>query len=128
QSFGNYLAGDGRLVGCAGRFDAARGMLNEAKEEYERSGERGEVLLTEAKLAECLMLGGQSDGALELASSALQRAETVEGVYVVVPALLRVQGCALAQLGRVDEARTALLESLESARAKEADYEAGLTL
>ena len=103
-------------------------MLNEARAEYERSGERGEVLLTEAKLAECLVLEGDSHAALALATSALERVESVEGVYVVIPSLLRVRGCALAQLGRLPEARETLLESLESARAKQADYEVGLTL
>jgi tetratricopeptide (TPR) repeat protein len=124
----NILADHGRLAARAGRFDEARVMLEEAKDEYKRAGEQGEVLLTEAKLAETLMLEGDGHAALGLASSALRRAESLESVYLAIPALLRVKGCALAQLGRAEEARAALLESLNSARAKQADYEVGLTL
>jgi tetratricopeptide (TPR) repeat protein len=124
----NNLADYGRLAARAGRFDEARAMLTEAKDGYDRAGERAEVLLTEAKLAECLMLEGESKAALDLASSTLSRAATTEGVYAVVPALARVRGCALAQLGRFDDARAALEESLESARATGAPYEVGLTL
>ena len=124
----NNLADYGRLAARAGRFDEARAMLTEARETYDRAGERGEVLLTEAKLAECLMLEGESEAALALASSALDRVSTIEAVYAVVPALARVQGCALAQLGRLDDASRALAESLESARANGVPYEVGLTL
>jgi class 3 adenylate cyclase/tetratricopeptide (TPR) repeat protein len=124
----NNLADYGRLAARGGRFDEARAMLTEARDEYERAGERAEVLLTEAKLAECLMLEGESKAALDLASSTLERAATTEGVYAVVPALARIRGCALAQLGRLDDARDALEESLESARATGAPYEVGLTL
>ena len=124
----NNLADYGRLTARLGRFEEARAMLNDAKDEYERARERSEVLLTEAKLAECLMLEGDGDAALRLASAALRRSESVEGVYFVVPTLLRIRGCALAQLDQFDDARATLLESLDSARAKEADYEVGLTL
>jgi class 3 adenylate cyclase/tetratricopeptide (TPR) repeat protein len=124
----NILADYGRLTARAGRFDEAAAMLNDARSEYERAGERGEVLLTDAKIAECLMLEGEGQAALELASSTLLRAESLEGVYLVIPTLLRVKGCALAQLDRVDEAWAALLESLAAARAKEADYELALTM
>jgi class 3 adenylate cyclase/tetratricopeptide (TPR) repeat protein len=124
----NNLADYGRLCARAGRFDEARTMLAEAKEAYGQAGERGEVLLTDAKLAECMMLEGRSEEALALASSALDRVRTLETVYAVVPALVRVQGCALAQLGRFDEARRALEESLDSARGNGVPYEVGLTL
>jgi class 3 adenylate cyclase/tetratricopeptide (TPR) repeat protein len=124
----NNLADYGRLAARAGRFDEARAMLNEAKEEYERAGERSEVLLTDAKLAECLMLEGESRAALAVASAALRQAESIEGVYLAIPTLLRVRGCALAQLGRMNEARADLLESLAAAREKNADYEVALTL
>lgn len=44
------------------------------------------------------------------------------------PTLHRVRGLALLQLGRFDEARAALNESLEGARSAEADFEIALAL
>ena len=45
-----------------------------------------------------------------------------------MPLLGRVRGCALMQLGRADEAREALEQSLSAAREVKMDYEAGLIL
>ncbi len=118
----------GTLAARAGRFDEARTVLQEALAEFEQTGEQSEALTTEARIAECLVLQGESEAALELASAALARARAPEGASVLVPMLQRLRGCALMQLYRLDEAREALAESLADARSRGADYEIGLAL
>jgi class 3 adenylate cyclase/tetratricopeptide (TPR) repeat protein len=117
----------GRLAARNGRFEEARELLEGAREEHERAGVREEVVVTEARIAECLVLQGESEAALALADSALRRAQALEA-GLVIAMLLRVRGGALVQAGRLDEAREALDESLSEARARGADYEAALAL
>jgi class 3 adenylate cyclase/tetratricopeptide (TPR) repeat protein len=117
----------GRLAARAGRFDQAHSLLGDAREEHERDGVRQEVVVADARIAECLVLEGESGAALELADSALERARALEA-GLVIAMLLRVRGSALLQLGRIEEAHGALDESLSEARARGADYEAALAL
>ena len=58
----------------------------------------------------------------------LERARGMGGEVVQTPLLLRVQGYALMQASRLDEAAEALEESLRIARDRSAEYEVGLTL
>jgi class 3 adenylate cyclase/tetratricopeptide (TPR) repeat protein len=118
----------GTLLARMGRFDEADEMLREAREEFDRAGERDEVLVTEARIAESLVFQGLGGEALELVDARLERAGSFEGIFVLVPTLQRIRGVALAQLGRLDEARAALEESLRQARADAADYEVALAL
>jgi hypothetical protein len=69
---------------------------------------------------------GRSTQALQLATEALARSETLGGP--ATPQLQRVRGCALARLGRLSEAREALEESVAGARGREAEYEEALAL
>jgi class 3 adenylate cyclase/tetratricopeptide (TPR) repeat protein len=118
----------GTLLARMGRFDEADELLREARNEFERAGERGEVLIAEARIAESLVFRGLGEDALELVDSRIERAGSFEGIFVLVPTLQRIRGLALAQLGRLDEARAALEESLRQARADSADYEVALAL
>ena len=118
----------GTLAARAGRFDEAHSVLQEALTAFEQTGEQSEVLMTEARIAECFVLQGESEAALALMSAALTRARAPEGASVAVPMLERLRGCALMQLGRLDEAREALAEGLADARSKGADHEIGLAL
>jgi class 3 adenylate cyclase/tetratricopeptide (TPR) repeat protein len=117
----------GRLAARAGRFEEAKSLLMGAREAHERDGARQEVIVAEARMAECLALEGESEAALDLAESALERARALEA-ELVIATLLRVRGCALMQLGRMTEARAALDESLSEARARGAEYEVALAL
>jgi len=118
----------GTLLARLGRFEEARHLLGEAHEEFERAGERSDVLVTEARTAEALVLQGAAQEALDLARSTLERAGSYEGIFVLVPTLQRVSGLALMQLGRPAEARAALTESMGGARLDGADYEVALAL
>src|SRR5439155_4665141 len=66
--------------------------------------------------------------ALETCDAAFILAREVGGVPPQLPLLNRVKGYALMQELRLGEAREALDESLAAARARQADYEIGLTL
>jgi class 3 adenylate cyclase/tetratricopeptide (TPR) repeat protein len=118
----------GTLLARMGRFEEANELLLEAREEFERAGERGEVLIAEARIAESLIFQGQSSGALELVEATLERAGSFEGIFVLVPTLERLRGLSLMQLGRLEEARAVLEESLRLARDESADYEVALAL
>jgi len=125
----------GRHAARVGNFEEARTHLEEARTLYAAEGDDVELLTTDARLVECLVLEGAGVDALTLASGALARAETVPGVSVVVANLHRLRGWAYLQTGRPDEAREALEESLRLARLegenfgiRSADYEIALTL
>jgi class 3 adenylate cyclase/tetratricopeptide (TPR) repeat protein len=118
----------GRLLARLGRFDEARSSLAEARAQHERDGERGEVLETEARIAEALLLEGAAADALEQVERTLARARTFDGIFALVPTLERVRGLALMQLGRPEEARAALTDSLDRARLDTADYDVALAL
>lgn len=118
----------GILLARLGRFDEARRLHAEAHEEYTRAGESSEVFVTEARMAELLVLEGSAEDALARADETLTRSASTDGIFPLRPTLLRMRGLALLQLGRLGEARAALGESLESAREAGADYEVGLVL
>jgi predicted ATPase/class 3 adenylate cyclase len=118
----------GLLLARLGRFDEALRLLSEAHDEYERAGETSEVLVTEARLAELLVLERSAEDALDRAAQTLARSAASEGIFPLAPTLHRMRGLALLQLGRFDEARTALEVGLEGAREAEADYEVALAL
>jgi class 3 adenylate cyclase/tetratricopeptide (TPR) repeat protein len=118
----------GLLLARLGRFDEARRLLVEAHDEYERAGESSEVLVSDARLAELLVLEGAAADALKHAERTLERSPASDGIFPLGPTLQRLRGLALLQLGRLDEARTAVTESLESGRSTGADYEVALAL
>ncbi len=118
----------GRALGGSGRFAEARRYLEEARDEALGVGSQVDALEATARLAECQLAEGEFAAALEAADAALVDAASLGGVAAQTPLLLRVRGLALASLGRRDEARRALDESLASASARHAGYEIGLTV
>lgn len=125
----------GRLAAREGRFEEGRELLEEARALYEGRDEHVEVLTTDTRLVECLVLEGRSSEALALAASALERAVPMQGVSVQVATLHRLRSWGLMEAGDLEGAREALEESLAVARKpganlgmRSADYEAALTL
>ena len=118
----------GILLARLGRFEEAHRLLAEARDEFERAGESSEALVTEARLAELLVLERSAADASDVAERTLARLSDYEGIFPLEPTLHRLRGLALLQLGRLDEARAALSESLEGARTAGADYEIALAL
>lgn len=125
----------GRHLARVGQLEEARALLEESRELFAAEGDEEDLLTTDAWLIECLVLEGKGAAALPLAAEALQRAETISGMSVVVTHLHRIRGWAYMQTGDLAAAREALDESLRMARLEEANFggmstqfEAALTL
>jgi hypothetical protein len=102
---------------------------------YAEAGESAEAVRTHASIAECLVLEGRPEAAIELVDETRRLVAEAEGVAGVRSMLPRSRGWALLQLGRFAEARAELDESLAVGRQadpdfglKSADYEVALTL
>jgi class 3 adenylate cyclase/tetratricopeptide (TPR) repeat protein len=122
----DVLSHYGRLAARAGRYDEGHALLEEARELYSADGAHADALLMDARIAECLAFEGRAGEALELADAALDRVPSLEGIFLLLPFLLRVRGWALWATGRTDEAREVLRSSLSGAQEKKADYEVAL--
>jgi tetratricopeptide (TPR) repeat protein len=118
----------GRLAARSGRFAEATELLQSARDDYVRDGEQAEVLETDARLAECLLLRGDFGEALRGAETVLQRAAAIPGVLPQIPLLERVRGLAMARLGHLDSALGVLNVSLHAARERSARHEVAWTL
>lgn len=102
-------------------FEIARGMFKEM-------GDEGEVLETEARIAECHVFKGDWGEALGRSDAAFVLARELGGVPPQMPLLHRVRAYALMQAGQAADSREPLEKSLAAARARQADYEIALTL
>jgi tetratricopeptide (TPR) repeat protein len=118
----------GLLAGRAGRFREARTLLEEARAIYARMGSRAEMLVADARLAECLVHEGFLDEALELTEDALTRVHTIGGGFGAALTLERVRAWALIQSGRVEKGRDLIVECLRQARERNSQYEIALAL
>ncbi len=118
----------GRVAARAGRFDEAIRLLQEGRDESKDVGADVEVLEADTRIAECHLLQGDPATALATVDAAVGRARSIDGVAVQTPTLERVRGLALMQLGRLDDARSALEDGLDAARARNADYEIALSI
>jgi tetratricopeptide (TPR) repeat protein len=124
----NALAHLGRVLYRGGRYDQALEMLTEARELSTTVGRYGDAVELGGRIAECHLLAGDANRALDMATETIGQMRTVGGAAVHAPLLHRVRGQALAVLGRRGEAQTSLQESLDAARRRGADYEVALTL
>jgi class 3 adenylate cyclase/tetratricopeptide (TPR) repeat protein len=107
-----------------GRLRDAMRLFEEAREVFIEVGAQHQVIDTDGRIAECLLLQG-SEGGLELAREALARAGEQS---VHVPMLQRVVGYGLQQTGDRAGARAAFEDSLRIARERQAEYQVALTL
>ena len=103
----------GRAAVHGARVEEGRGMLQTALGKYRRLRHEAEAQWAEALLAEALAFGGHAERVLQ----------SIEALRVrlldprLEPLLHRMRGCALAQLGEADAARSAL--ELACTRAEE---------
>jgi tetratricopeptide (TPR) repeat protein/class 3 adenylate cyclase len=119
----------GRAAARAGRFDEAEELLSEAVESLREINAEGFILEAEVRQAECDVLrGDRAASALARAESVLFRAADAATSAPLRAVGLRVRGCALLQLGRADEASSALEESARVAADADLAYERALAL
>ena len=95
---------------------------------YARMGSRAEMLVADARLAECLVHEGCLDEALELTDDALTRVHTLGGGFGADLMLERVRGWALIRSGSVEKGRDLIVECLRQARERNLQYETALAL
>jgi class 3 adenylate cyclase/tetratricopeptide (TPR) repeat protein len=125
----------GRHEARVGQFEEARSLLDEARLLYAAAEDEVELLTTDARIAECLVLQGGAADARAHVLDALRQAESMAGVSVIVANLYRLLGWTHLQTAELDSAREALERSLDLARLddenfglRSADYEVALTL
>lgn len=116
----------GRVEARAGRHEMALELLAEAQAGFLEVGAQSELNETEGSIAECYVLQGEGEAALTLVIKALARAEKTGGFEI--PMLKRLRAYALVQRGSWAEATAAFHDSLETARARNMDYEVALSL
>jgi class 3 adenylate cyclase/tetratricopeptide (TPR) repeat protein len=132
------IAAEGtRLLGFAlaqlGRFDEAMPLLEESRDVFREAEDPSEELESEYRIAQCLFLQGDPEGALERASSTLAKVDSSQNPTLAA-AVERIRGLALMESGRLQEASTALEQSVSAAgsgdpdtNVRSAEYELGLT-
>ena len=88
-----------RLEARRGDFDSATTLLNEARAAQAGHSQHDEVLITDCRTAETLVLAGRPGEALE-GDRAANPGEDRRRRASLAPALLRIEGWALLQQGR----------------------------
>jgi class 3 adenylate cyclase/tetratricopeptide (TPR) repeat protein len=123
----------GYVLAQLGRFDEAIALLEESRDVFREAGDRSEELEAELRIAQCLLLRGDADAALEWASTAVAEVDKSRNPTLAA-ALHRVRGLALIEIGQLEDAAEAFEQSLAVARSaepdesiKSAEYELGLT-
>jgi class 3 adenylate cyclase/tetratricopeptide (TPR) repeat protein len=116
------LSNLGRLAARAGRFEDADATLAQARADLSAAGAAVNVIETDTRIAESLVIQGRATEALEV----IGRVTRLPAV--LAPPLRRLRGYALVQSGDEDGARQAMTSSLEVARRTNARHEIGWTL
>jgi tetratricopeptide (TPR) repeat protein len=118
----------GRLAMRRGALKEAGELLRTALDELNAIGAGNFAVDTEARIAEHLLYTGDAPAALRAIDGAAARLAATGGSAFTRAALLRLKGCALAQMRLPVAAATAIEDSLELARSLGATYEVALTL
>jgi len=117
----------GRVAARRGRFDEASELYHQARAVFAEAGLDSEILETDLRSAELMLMRERSKEAAALADDGLERVRALGGA-VQEPGFLRVRGYAALQVADPDSAETALQQSLSAAREREAEFEVALTL
>ncbi len=124
---GYALSNLGRVAYRDGRLAEAMESLGRARSMFRQISSDPEIVETDARRAECLLLQGAGAEALALADETLVLARSLDSIFEV-PMLQRIRGFAHLQLGDPEASRDAFAVSLAAARELEAVFEVALTL
>ncbi len=80
-------------------------LLESARADLLRGGNHGEVLTTDVKIADMLVLAGETAQAIPAIDAAFVLASGTDGGSLVTPALNRLRGLALVEMGQVRRRR-----------------------
>jgi class 3 adenylate cyclase/tetratricopeptide (TPR) repeat protein len=125
---GLCLSNLGRVASRAGRSEDALQLFVEARWHFARIGADAFLVELDSREAEQLVLRGDGAAALPVIEQAIEHAESLGGMPVVLAMLDRLAGLALAQVGDVDGAQRRLHASRGRAADVKADFELALTL
>ncbi len=117
----------GRIAARSGDSDEAMRFYDEALQGFLAKQAEAEVLETQARMGEALLLAGRPSEALATVDRTLGGVEDLGGLAVLRAMLHRLRGYALMSED-LEESRRALQESQRLARSVKADYESGQTL
>jgi class 3 adenylate cyclase/tetratricopeptide (TPR) repeat protein len=117
-----------RLSAFEGDLDTSLRLLGDAGRIFGEMGERGGLVLVQARTAEAYLLGEQWENAVRVATDTLDSDRSGEADALVRPILLRVAGEAHARLGRDAVARGMLEDAVSAAEAADYRYEVALSL
>jgi class 3 adenylate cyclase/tetratricopeptide (TPR) repeat protein len=125
-AFGRGLLG--RVLARQGRYDDAETLLQQARARFVEQGAKTDVVEADTFRAECLLLRGQPETALQLAESSLLAAGRLAEQPVQAPLLYRVMGACHDALGRPLDGDVAFARALEVARRAGAAHEVAFTI
>jgi class 3 adenylate cyclase/tetratricopeptide (TPR) repeat protein len=115
----DYRASTMRWLGLAavraGRLDAGRELIDEARECFERLGLAAEVVETDTAMAELLLASDDLAAAADLADDAIHRARALDAGYLL-PVLHRLAGEARLRSGATAQAVAEFEEGLRQCR------------
>lgn len=117
----------GTVAVRSGRLEQAARLFDEARAVFAEIGAQHELVDTDGRIAECLLLQGRAEG-LEAAAGALQRGRTLSERSVHLPMLYRVAGYGRLLVGDRAGASEAFEESLRIGRDRRALFQIALTL
>ena len=118
----------GKAIGRRGDIETALGLLSDARTTQLSHNLQGEVLATDTRTAEVLVIAGRSADALAMATDAFGRVDATDGGSIVVPSLHRVLGWVRLQRGEPLGSREAFTTALDLARSRGDEYQAALAL
>jgi tetratricopeptide (TPR) repeat protein len=118
----------GRVAYRSGRNAEAMALLEQSRIEFAHLRMAHELLETNARIAECLLFGGQWREAMDVIDRTLKEARQLGGTTAQAPMLYRLRALAFIQAGKHAEAAEDLAISLQHGRTREADYEVALIL
>lgn len=117
-----------RIAMARGHFEGALALFTESRRTNFEIGESHEVQLIDSLMAECYLMWGDEDQALQLAERSMRSLPSDDGVPASLPLLQRVRGVVFLNRGDAGEGRVLLLHSLQAARTREARHEIYATL
>ncbi|MBA3235256.1 MAG: AAA family ATPase [Chloroflexi bacterium] len=117
-----------RSLAQRGEFEGAHTLLDGAREYQAGAAKMAEVLRTDVRRIEVLLLEGDALNALQLLEHADRMAATTDGGQVVETSLARLRGCAYAQNTQYDAADERLRWALNDARHRDERFEEALVL
>ena len=118
----------GRLAARTGRTEEGLDLLRQALARFEEMGARYFVHDTNTRIADCLLLAGESEAADDLAATVLASVGTTADDSQLVPPLERVRGWSALRRGDAGAADAHFRTSLAAARESDARFEIAQSL